>query len=159
MKSDTKLAIEWRRSKVLELYSQGNNQSEISRILQISIATINRDIFYLRRESKQNIQRYIDEKLPEEYSKCLVGLDLLLKESWNISQEPDIERREKIQALSLAKDVYSTKLDLLTNCTVVDDVIRFINNHKQKRKEEVEEDDKEEVGRQQKQIEKQKFSN
>ena len=145
MKSDTKLAIEWRRGKVLDLCSQGNNQSEISRILQISIATINRDIFYLRRESKQNIQRYIDEKLPEEYSKCLVGLDLLLKENWNISQEPDIERREKIQALSLAKDVYSTKPDLLTNCTVVDDVIRFINNHKQKRKEEVEEDDKEEV--------------
>ena len=36
-------------------------------------------------------------------------------------------KREKIQALSLAKDCYSMKLDLLTNATVVDDAIRFIS--------------------------------
>ncbi len=35
--------------------------------------------------------------------------------------------REKIQALSLAKDCYSMKLDLLTNATVVDDAIRFVS--------------------------------
>jgi hypothetical protein len=41
--------------------------------------------------------------------------------------------REKIQALSLAKDCYSMKLDLLTNATVVDDAIRFVSdNSKQK---------------------------
>jgi hypothetical protein len=34
---------------------------------------------------------------------------------------------KKIQALSLAKDCYSMKLDLLTNATVVDDAIRFIS--------------------------------
>jgi DNA-binding NarL/FixJ family response regulator len=38
-------ALEWRRSKVQELASQGYNQSEISRILQISQPTINRDLF------------------------------------------------------------------------------------------------------------------
>jgi predicted transcriptional regulator len=43
--------LEWRRSKVQELASQGYNQSEISRILQISQPTINRDITYL--DSKQ----------------------------------------------------------------------------------------------------------
>jgi hypothetical protein len=37
------------------------------------------------------------------------------------------DRREKIQALSLAKDCYSMKLDLLTNATVVDDAIRFVS--------------------------------
>ena len=40
--------IEWRRSKVQELASQGYNQSEISRMLQISQPTINRDLSYLR---------------------------------------------------------------------------------------------------------------
>jgi predicted transcriptional regulator len=58
--------IEWRRSKVHELASQGYNQSEISRLLQISPPTINRDITYLRHQSKENIKRYIDERLPEE---------------------------------------------------------------------------------------------
>ena len=57
-------SLEWRRSKVLELASQGHNQSEISRILQISQPTINRDLAYLRQQAKSNIRRYIDERLP-----------------------------------------------------------------------------------------------
>ena len=38
-------------------------------------------------------------------------------------------QREKIQALSLAKECYSMKMDLLTNATVVDDAIRFVLEH------------------------------
>ena len=56
--------IEWRRNRVLELASQGYNQSEISRILQISHPTINRDTMYLRQQAKENIKKYIDERLP-----------------------------------------------------------------------------------------------
>jgi hypothetical protein len=42
------------------------------------------------------------------------------------------DKREKIQALSLAKECYSMKLDLLTNATVVDDAIRFVSSNKSK---------------------------
>ena len=79
-------SLEWRRSKVQELSSQGHNQSEISRILQISQPTINRDIAYLRQQAKENIKKYIDERLPEEYEKCLVGLNAITKEAWNTAQ-------------------------------------------------------------------------
>jgi hypothetical protein len=119
-------SVEWRRSKVQELASQGYNQSEISRILQISQSTINRDITFLRQQAKANIKRYIDERLPEEYEKCLVGLTAITKEAWNTAQNTE-DKREKIQALSLAKECYSMKLDLLTNATVVDDAIRFVS--------------------------------
>src|SRR5919205_797115 len=117
--------LEWRRSKVQELSSQGYNQSEISRILQVSQSTINRDITYLRKQAKDNIKRYIDERLPEEYEKCLVGLTAITKEAWTTLQQTE-DRREKIQALSLVKECYSMKLELLTNATVVDDAIRFV---------------------------------
>ena len=70
-----------------------------------------------------------DERLPEEYEKCLVGLTAITKEAWNASQTTE-DKREKIQALSLAKECYSMKLDLLTNATVVDDAIRFISSNK-----------------------------
>jgi DeoR/GlpR family transcriptional regulator of sugar metabolism len=40
-------------------------QSEISRILQTSQPTINRDMAYLRQQAKYNIKKYIDERLPE----------------------------------------------------------------------------------------------
>ena len=162
--------LEWRRNKVQELASQGYNQSEISRILQISQPTINRDITYLREQAKDNIKTYIDERLPEEYEKCLFGLNAITKEAWitailtvlmflhhsllnAITKEAWItalnteDKREKIQALSLAKECYSMKLDLLTNANVVDDAIRFVSDRsKEKQKSSsniINQDDKE----------------
>jgi DNA-binding transcriptional regulator LsrR (DeoR family) len=125
LSSSVNSSLEWRRSKVQELSSQGYNQSEISRILQISQPTINRDITFLRQQAKANIKRYIDERLPEEYEKRLTGLNAITKEAWNTAQNTE-DKREKIQALSLAKECYSMKLELLTNATVVDDAIRFV---------------------------------
>jgi hypothetical protein len=104
--------------------------------LQVGLATVNRDISYLRNQAKTNIKKYIDEKLPEEYEKCLVGLTAITREAWNTAHDLE-HKREKLQALSLAKECYSMKLDLLTNATVVDDAIRFVSQ-KSKDKEKME---------------------
>jgi predicted transcriptional regulator len=87
-------SVEWRRNKVQELASQGYNQSEISRMLQISQPTINRDMSYLRRQAKENIKRYIDERLPEEYEKCLTGLNAITKEAWNTAEHRRQKRKD-----------------------------------------------------------------
>src|SRR5919197_3873279 len=118
--------VQWRRDKVQELCSKGYSQREISQTLQVGLATVNRDISYLRNQAKTNIKRYIDERLPDEYEKCLVGLTAILREAWTTSYRTE-DKREKIQALSLAKGCYSMKLELLTNATVVDDAIRFVS--------------------------------
>src|SRR6266480_4900238 len=118
--------VEWRRDKIQELCSKGYSQREISQLLQVGLATVNMDISYLRDQAKTNIKKYIDERLPEEYEKCLVGLNAITKEAWNTADQTE-DKREKIQALSLAKECYSMKLDLLTNATVVDDAIRFVS--------------------------------
>jgi hypothetical protein len=123
--------VQWRRDKVQELCSKGYSQREISQTLQVGLATVNRDVSYLRNQAKTNIKRYIDERLPEEYEKCLVGLTAITKEAWNTSQQTE-DKREKLHALSLAKECYSMKLDLLTNATVVDDAIRFVSSQKSK---------------------------
>jgi hypothetical protein len=77
----------------------------------------------------------------------MVGLNAITKEAWNTAHNAE-DKREKIQALSLAKDCYSMKLDLLTNATVVDDAIRFVSqNSKDKDKvksSSTNEDEKEE---------------
>src|SRR5918912_552478 len=118
--------VQWRRDKVQELCSKGYSQREISQVLQIGLATVNRDISYLRDQAKTNIKIYIDERLPEEYEKCLVGLNAITKEAWNTAHNTD-DKREKIQALLLAKECYFMKPDLLTNATVIDDAIRFVS--------------------------------
>jgi hypothetical protein len=81
--------------------------------------------------------------LPEEYEKCLVGLNAITKEAWNTAQNTE-DKREKIQALSLAKECYSMKLDLLTNATVVDDAIRFVSSKSKENLKSSTEADKEE---------------
>jgi len=129
--------VEWRRSEVLELSSKGHNQSEIAKILQVDKSIISRDISFLREQSKHNIQNFIDEKLPEEYEKCLVGLTAILKEAWDTARQSS-DKRERIQALSLAKECYSTKLDLLTNATVVEDAIKFVSSNLSKEKTVIE---------------------
>ena len=47
-----------------------------------------------------------------------------------------------MQTLSLAKECYSMKLELLTNATVVDDGIRFVSSNTSKDKEESREPNK-----------------
>ena len=121
--------LEWRRYQVLELSSKGYSQSEIARTLQIDRSIISRDCSYLREQSKQNIRKYIDERLPEEYEKCLVGISSILKEAWNTANSPE-ERKDKLHALSLAKDCYSMKLELLTNATIVEDALKFVDRNK-----------------------------
>jgi hypothetical protein len=135
MEQQNQQQVQWRRDKVQELSSQGYSQREISQVLQVGLATVNRDVSYLRNQAKTNIKKYIDERLPEEYEKCLVGLNAITKEAWNTAQSTG-DKREKIQALSLAKECYSMKLDLLTNATVVEDAIRFVSQ-KSKSKEEL----------------------
>jgi hypothetical protein len=98
------------------------------------IYLLSRDVYFLRQQAKHNIKKYIDERLPEDYEKCLIGLNAITKEAWNTSKQDNIDNREKIQDLSLAKECYSMKLDLLTNATVVDDAIRFVSSHTSKDK-------------------------
>jgi hypothetical protein len=123
--------IELRRGKVLELDARGYSQHDISKVLNVSIGLVNSDLKIIREQARENIRLYINERLPEEYNKCLLGLNSILKESWTLSYKTD-DTREKIQALSLAKQCYDAKLDLLTNVDVVEDVIKFIDKGKPK---------------------------
>ena len=57
--------IEWRRDKIMELLSKGkSNQSEIARVLHVDKSIVCRDIAYLRQQAKEDIKKYIDERLP-----------------------------------------------------------------------------------------------
>ena len=80
----------------------------------------------------------------------MIGLNAITKEAWNTAENTE-DRREKIQALSLAKECYFMKLDLLTNATVVEDAIRFVSERSNEPdydedKDQLEEEQEEEGG-------------
>ena len=72
---------------------------------------------------------YVDNKLPSEYERCLVGINSILKEAWDMSKGTE-DKKERIQALSLAKECYSMITDLLTNVGVIREAMRFVTDKK-----------------------------
>jgi predicted transcriptional regulator len=149
-------SLEWRRSKVLELSSQGHNQPEIARILQISQPTVNRDIGYLRGQASNNLPKHIQDKLPEEYQNCMVGINQVLKICWeivnksrNINNDNDghqtvtmTDNKTILQALALINDCNKYKMDLTTNGVVITDAIRFVQTNKEKLTMSIKEENK-----------------
>jgi DNA-binding NarL/FixJ family response regulator len=88
--------IEWRRSQVLELDAQGQNIMEIAKILHISHGTVDNDLLYLRKQAQENLQKHIQERIPEEYQKAVVGINKVLKTCWNIINKDTTDDKTKL---------------------------------------------------------------
>jgi hypothetical protein len=87
---------------------------------------------YLKSKAREEIKLHINEKLPEEYQRCLTGMNHVLKIAWDIASKLPQDNRLKLQALSLANDCYKYKMDLLTNASVLSDAIKFVESSKDK---------------------------
>jgi hypothetical protein len=136
--------IEWRRAKVLELSSQGYSQIEIATDLQIDKSVICRDLVYLRQLASENLKTHVQDKLPEEYQNCMVGINQVLKICWEIvnksrnvnndnSQTVTMtDNKTVLQALALINDCNKYKMDLTTNGVVITDAIKFVQINKEK---------------------------
>jgi hypothetical protein len=155
----TKMQVQWRRAKVLELSSQGYTQSEISKSLQVDESVISRDRAYLRQGAQENLKTHIQDKLPEEYQNCMIGINQVLKICWEIvnksrninndnGQTATItDNKTVLQALALINNCNKYKMDLTTNGVLITDAIKFVQgqmNHLNKQEKKLLKDIKEE---------------
>ena len=134
-------SIEWRRSKILELSSDGYNQREISQKLQITKSVVNRDVIFLRKQARESLQYHIQDRIPEEYQNCMTGMKRNLKQTLEIA-ETTSDPRTKLQARAIANDCYKYIMDLTTNGVVITDAIKFVQTNKEKLTNSKKEDDK-----------------
>jgi predicted transcriptional regulator len=126
IRNKNRIEREWRRNKVLELSSQGFTQSEISTVLHITQPTVNKDLTFIRKQARENLQHHILEVVPAEYQKCLIGINQVLKMGWSIfSKETD--NKTRLQALTLINDCNKYKMDLTTDGAIVTDAIRYVS--------------------------------
>jgi hypothetical protein len=119
--------IEWRRSRVLELSSQGRTEREVATILKVGAATVGRDLSYLNKQARDNLRSHIQERLPTQYLKCQNGLSQVLKMAWNTVNMDSINQTNKLQALSLISDVYKYQLELSINSGVISEAMKFVS--------------------------------
>ena len=83
----------------------------------------------MKRLAKADISRYINETLPLEYEVCLIGLNAILAKTWDIANNPHSNEKDKLQAISVSMQAYSMKIDLLTNATVVERAVQFVDRN------------------------------
>ncbi len=122
--------LEWRRSQVLELASQGYSQREIANKLQIDLAAVNRDIQFLRQQAQDNLQKHIHEVVPKEYQKCMVGMKRNLKQTLELAETVS-DPKTKLQARAISNDCYRYIMDLCTNAGIVSDALKFVERKKE----------------------------
>ena len=70
-----------------------------------------------------------DERLPFEFHKCLVGLDAIVCRMSDIVNNAESDSRDVLQAASVKMQAYSMKIELLSNATVIEKAVHFIDKH------------------------------
>src|SRR5919108_4188273 len=111
LSTETKQQLDWRRSKVLELSSQGYSEREIAEVLKVNDTAVHRDLVYLRQQAQENLQHHIHEVVPAEYQKCMVGMKRTLKQVIEIGESAS-DHKVKLEAKRIAIDCYRFILDM-----------------------------------------------
>jgi uncharacterized metal-binding protein YceD (DUF177 family) len=101
--------VDWRRNKVQQLLVRGYSQWDVAEELQIDQSTVSRDIHYLRQNAQANLQKHIQQKLPEEYQRCLTGMNQVLKLSWQIAnnntpKQNDQDHNDNTNTITMGDD-------------------------------------------------------
>lgn len=123
--------IEWRYNKEWELASKGATQSEIAQILKLNKSTISKDFKKLRKQAKSGINKYIEEKLPFEHQKTLVGLDEVIKQGWAFALNNDNDAKIRLQALTVISDAYMKKQAILGDPAQIEKAIKVVSKLRQ----------------------------
>jgi predicted helicase len=106
--------------------SQGRSQREIADSIHAGIGTVNRDLAYINKQARDNLKTHIEETLPEQYQKCMNGLNQVLKIAWNIVNSDSSCAANRLQALALISGSYKYLMDLTTNGIVIMDAIKYV---------------------------------
>lgn len=102
------IEMETRHAKVLELYSKGLTQTEISQQLGLSQSTISKDLKRIRRQAKKKVK---DDILDDEWEfvRYLSGTDSAIKGMWEIAEDKEISAKNRIEALAHIMEFYESR--------------------------------------------------
>jgi hypothetical protein len=120
-----KKQIEWRRSKVLELLSQGYNQARIAEQLHVTEKTISLDVSFLEEQSRYEIRHLIERRIPIETKKAVLTF-----ESMKVKANEILEKTEdphvKLDAIKIINECTMRTVDIITHHDVVNNALSYV---------------------------------
>ena len=117
--------ISLRREKVLEFLAQGyTSQREISHKLGVSEPTMSRDITFLTKQSKENLKFHVEQRIPFEIEKCYIGLSIVLRKAFDITNQKDAKISERIAALHVILTTYDKISEVLLGQPALNELVK-----------------------------------
>jgi hypothetical protein len=126
-----KKLAEYRRDQVFRLSSMGFSQPKIASVLNVSQSLISLDISLLRQRAREALTDYLENKHPLIFQESIEGLSQVISSALEIANNPNTPTAQRLEALALISDCNSQKLDMASNGSIVEDVIKFSHNAKQ----------------------------
>jgi hypothetical protein len=122
-----------RRQKVYSMLSQGLNESEIAKQLNVDQSTVCRDVKAIKRESQRMIQAVVDDIMPFEFGKSLLSLNRIIKNCWIIIDDYSGKwtNKDKLNAMKLVKDTEVTRFEILKNGPLNLEVVHLLEQLEQ----------------------------
>jgi hypothetical protein len=120
--------LEWRRQRVLTLLAEDYSQNEIALLLQVSPASISKDVAYLRDQSKLLLRSHLKETFPLEYQQALINLKSIRRDAREMLRKPEIDERVKTRLFLVIKDITESIMNLILKGDTIDDAITFMED-------------------------------
>jgi hypothetical protein len=129
--------LEWRRERVLALLAEDYSQNEIASILQVSAASISKDVSYLKDQSRLLLRIHLKEIFPLEYQEALTNLKSTRREAREMLRKPETDDRIKARLFIVIKDITESIMNLVLKGDEIDDSISFMEDKTEEAKEHV----------------------
>jgi predicted transcriptional regulator len=123
-----------RRGKVLELSAQGHSQTEIAKMLNVSMSLISIDMQYIRTKAQENLRTHIQNDIPLQYEKAMSGLSQVLQMVWDVALNAT-KTSEKLEACALINNCYKYMMDMSTDSAVIAEAMNFVMDAKKDKEE------------------------
>lgn len=114
-KTNYKENVELRRNMVQRMIIRGKTQWEIAESLDISQSTVSRDIQWIRSVAKKELKDKLEKKFPEEYNRYLVGIDEVIRHTWDIALSGYTDEKIRLDALEFVTDCFKHRMDVIMN--------------------------------------------
>lgn len=121
--------LEWRRHRVLTLLAEDHSQNEIASVLQVSTASISKDVAYLKEKSGLLLRVHLKETFLLEYQQALINLMSIRRQAREMLKKPETDDRVKTQLFIVIKDITESIMKLVSQGDAIDDTITFTEDN------------------------------